>query len=82
MFTTILIWIVFGIISGSLTGLVIMKRGFDVLGDLFIGSLGGVGSGMVLGLLGMAATNWPVHIIGSLVGGIILVSLIRPARRF
>lgn len=81
MFMTIFIWIVGGLISGSLTGLVIMKRGFDVLGDLFIGSLGGIGGGMTLGLLGLAPANWMIHSIGAVVGGIILVSLIRPARR-
>jgi uncharacterized membrane protein YeaQ/YmgE (transglycosylase-associated protein family) len=81
MFITVLIWIVVGIVAGWLTGLVVKGRGFGLLGDLVIGLLGGVIGGLVFGLFGLAPTNWLGQILVSLVGGIILVVLIRLIRR-
>lgn len=81
MFVTVLIWIVVGIVAGWLTGLVVKGRGFGLLGDLVIGLLGGVIGGLVFGLFGLAPTNWLGQILVSLIGGIILVALIRLIRR-
>jgi uncharacterized membrane protein YeaQ/YmgE (transglycosylase-associated protein family) len=81
MLSTILIWVVVGIIAGWLTGLVVKGRGFGLLGDLVIGLLGGIIGGLVFGLVGLAPTSWLGQIVVSFVGGVILVALIRLIRR-
>lgn len=81
MLWTILIWIVVGIVAGWLTGLVVKGRGFGLLGDLVVGLLGGVVGGLVFGQFGLAPTNWLGQVFVSLIGGIILVGLIRLLRR-
>lgn len=45
----ILVWIISGIIAGWLTGLVVLRRGLGLLGDLIIGLLGGlIGGGCLV----------------------------------
>ena len=77
----ILIWIISGIIAGWLTGLVVRGRGFGLLGDLVIGLFGGLIGGWLFGALGITATSWIGEILAAVVGGVILVAIIRALRR-
>lgn len=77
----ILAWLISGIIAGWLTGLVVRGRGFGLLGDLVIGLIGGLIGGWVFRLLGIAATSWIGEIIAAVVGGVVLVAIIRTLRR-
>jgi uncharacterized membrane protein YeaQ/YmgE (transglycosylase-associated protein family) len=77
----IVIWIVSGIIAGWLTGLVVKGRGYGMIGDLVIGLLGGVLGGWLLGFVGLSATNWLGQIVVSVIGGVVLVAIIRALRR-
>ena len=77
----ILVWIISGIVAGWLTGLIVRGRGFGLLGDLVIGLLGGLLGGWLFGLLGIATVSWVGEIIAAVVGGILLVALIRALRR-
>lgn len=77
----ILVWLISGIIAGWLTGLVVRGRGFGLLGDLVIGLVGGLIGGWLFGQLGIAAVSWIGEIIAAVVGGVILVAIIRAIRR-
>jgi uncharacterized membrane protein YeaQ/YmgE (transglycosylase-associated protein family) len=77
----ILIWIISGIIAGWLTGLIVRGRGFGLVGDLIIGLLGGLIGGWLFGLLGIAATSWVGEILAAVLGGVVLVAVIRTLRR-
>lgn len=77
----ILIWLISGIIAGWLTGLIVRGEGFGLIGDLIIGLLGGLIGGWLFGLLGIVATGWIGEIVAAVVGGVVLVAVVRTLRR-
>jgi len=77
----ILIWLISGIIAGWLTGLIVRGEGFGLIGDLIIGLLGGLIGGWLFGLLGIVATGWIGEIVAAVVGGVVLVAVVRTLQR-
>lgn len=77
----ILVWLISGIIAGWLTGLVVRGRGFGLVGDLVVGLVGGLIGGWLFGQLGIATVSWIGEIIAAVVGGVILVAIVRVLRR-
>ncbi len=77
----ILLWLISGIIAGWLTGLIMKGGGFGVIGDLVVGLLGGLIGGFLAGLLGIEPANWVGQILIAVVGGVVLVALLRLIRR-
>lgn len=75
------IWIIGGIIAGWLTGLIMKGKGFGLIGDLIVGLVGGLLGGWLAGLVGIAPTNWIGQIIVAVVGGVILVAIVRAIRK-
>ena len=76
-----LLWIISGVVAGWLTGLVMKGRGYGLLGNLVIGLLGGIIGGWLFSLFGLAATGWLGEIVVALVGGVVLVVIVRFLRR-
>ena len=76
-----LVWIIGGIVAGWLTGLIMKGKGFGLIGDLVIGLLGGLLGGWLAGLVGLGASGWIGQIILAVVGGVILVAIIRAIRK-
>jgi uncharacterized membrane protein YeaQ/YmgE (transglycosylase-associated protein family) len=76
-----LIWIVGGIVAGWLTGLIMEGKGFGLLGDLVVGLLGGLLGGWLAGLVGLDARGWIGQILVSIIGGVILVAVVRSVLR-
>jgi uncharacterized membrane protein YeaQ/YmgE (transglycosylase-associated protein family) len=77
----ILLWIISGIIAGWLTGVVMKGGGYGLVGDLVIGLLGGLIGGFLAGVFGIEPTNWVGQILVAVVGGIVLVALLRMFNR-
>lgn len=76
-----IIWIISGIIAGWLTGLVVRGRGFGLVGDLIIGILGGILGGWLFLFFGLIVIGIIGNIIAAVIGGIVLVAIIRTLRR-
>jgi len=68
-------------VAGWLTGLVMKGRGYGLLGNLAIGLLGGIIGGWLFSLFGLAARGWLGEIVVALVGGVVLVVIVRFLRR-
>ena len=77
----ILIWIISGIVAGWLTGLIMKGKGYGILGDLVLGTLGGVLGGWIFGQIGLSTTNWIGNVGVAVIGGVILVVILRVLRR-
>lgn len=73
----ILLWLISGIIAGWLTGVIMKGGGFGVIGDLVVGLLGGLIGGFLASLVGIEAANWVGQILIAVVGGVVLVALLR-----
>ena len=73
----ILLWLISGIIAGWFTGIIMKGGGFGMIGDLAVGLLGGVIGGFLAGLVGIEPTNWVGQIVVAVVGGVVLVAILR-----
>ena len=78
---SILIWIICGIIAGWLTGLIMKGGGYGLLGDLIVGLIGGLIGGFLAGLFGVAPTNLIGQILVAVLGGVVLVAILRMFNR-
>ena len=76
-----IVWIIGGIIAGWLTGVIMKGKGFGLFGDLAIGLLGGLLGGWLARLVGLGASGWLGQIILSVIGGMILVAVVRAIQR-
>ena len=77
----ILLWLISGIIAGWLTGLIMKGGGYGLIGDLIVGLLGGLIGGWLAGVFGVEAANWIEQILVAVVGGVVLVAILRMIRR-
>jgi uncharacterized membrane protein YeaQ/YmgE (transglycosylase-associated protein family) len=76
-----LVWIIVGVIAGWLTGLIVKRRGFGLIGDLIMGLLGGLIGGWLFRLVGWTANTRLGEIVVAVIGGVILVTIVRLLRR-
>ncbi len=74
--STIIWWLVIGLIAGSLAGLV-MRGGYGIVGDIIIGIVGAVIGGYLAGLLGLGASGFIGTLIIAFIGACILIALLR-----
>jgi uncharacterized membrane protein YeaQ/YmgE (transglycosylase-associated protein family) len=76
-----IVWIISGIVAGWLTGLLVRGRGFGLIGDLVIGLLGGLLGGWLFGVIGLYPGSWLGEILVAVLGGVVLVAIVRALRR-
>lgn len=76
------IWfILIGICAGWLAGQIMKGGGFGLLGDLVVGVIGAILGGFLFGLLGLSATGLLGNLITATVGSMVLIALLRLAKR-
>ena len=82
MSLTSLIWfLLIGLIAGWLAGKVMKGGGFGVVGDMIVGVIGALIGGWLFGQLGISAGGLIGAIITAFVGAVILIFLLRIIRR-
>ena len=82
MDATSLIWfLVIGLIAGWLAGQVMRGGGFGLIGDMIVGVIGAFLGGWLFGLLGISAGGLIGSLITAFVGAVILILLLRLIRR-
>ncbi|PYQ26908.1 MAG: GlsB/YeaQ/YmgE family stress response membrane protein [Acidobacteria bacterium] len=79
---TSLIWfLLIGLIAGWLAGQVMKGGGYGIIGDMIVGVIGALIGGWLFGQLGIAAGGLLGSIITAFVGAVILIFLLRVIRR-
>ena len=79
---TSLIWfLLVGLIAGWLAGKVMRGGGFGVIGDMIVGIIGALIGGWLFGVLGIGVGGLIGAIITAFVGAVILLALLRLIRR-
>ena len=82
MDATSLIWfLLIGLIAGWLAGQVMRGGGFGLIGDMIVGVIGAFLGGWLFGLLGIAAGGLIGSQITAFVGAVVLIFLLRLIRR-
>ena len=82
MDATSLIWfLLIGLIAGWLAGQVMRGGGFGLIGDMIVGVIGAFLGGWLFGLMGIAAGGLIGSLITAFVGAVLLIFLLRVTRR-
>ena len=82
MSLTSLIWfLLIGLIAGWLAGKVVRGGGYGVVGDMIVGVIGAILGGWLFGVLGIAAGGLIGAIVTAFVGAVILILILRAIKR-
>ncbi len=82
MGATSLIWfLIIGLVAGWLAGRVMRGGGYGIVGDLIVGIIGALLGGWLFGLLGIGVGGLIGSLITAFVGAVILIWLLRVIRR-
>ena len=70
-------WLIVGLIAGALAGLVMRGGGYGIVGDIIVGIIGAIIGGWLFSLLGIGAGGLIGSIIVAFVGACILIAILR-----
>ncbi len=80
--TSLVIFLLIGLVAGWLAGMIVKGGGFGLIGDMIIGVVGAFLGGYLFGLAGISAGGGLVgSIITALVGAIVLIFIVRLIKR-
>lgn len=80
--TSLVIFLLIGLVAGWLAGMIMKGGGFGLIGDMIIGVVGAFLGGYLFGLAGISAGGGLVgSIITALVGAIVLIFIVRLIKR-
>lgn len=80
--TSLLWWIVIGLIAGFLASVIVRGTGYGVIGDIIAGIVGAFIGGWLFGVLGISAGGGLLgSIIVALIGAIIFILILRAIAR-
>ncbi len=75
--STVIWWLVVGLIAGFLASVVMRGGGYGIVGDIVIGIVGALLGGFLAGLLGIGASGFVGTIIIAFIGACILIAILR-----
>lgn len=76
--STVIWWLIVGLIAGFLAGVVMRGDGFGIVGDIIAGIVGAFIGGWLFGLLGLSAGGGVIgSIIVAFIGACILIAILR-----
>lgn len=75
--STIIWWLVVGLIAGALAGLVMRGGGYGIVGDIVVGLIGALIGGFLASLVGLGSGGIIGSIIIAFVGACILIAILR-----
>ncbi len=75
--SSIVWWLLVGLIAGALAGLVMRGGGYGIVGDIIVGLVGALVGGFVAGLLGLGSSGLIGSIIIAFIGACIFIAILR-----
>ncbi len=79
--TTIIWWLIVGLIAGFLASLVMRGGGYGIVGDIVVGLVGAFIGGFLASVLGLGVSGLVGTIIVAFIGACILIFLLRLVTR-
>ncbi len=77
----IIIWLVIGAVAGWLAGQIVKGGGFGLVGDIIVGIIGSVIGGWIFGSYVVGVSGVGGAIIGSTIGAVVLLFILKIIRR-
>ena len=75
--STVIWWLLVGLIAGFLASVVMRGGGYGVLGDIIVGIVGAFLGGFLASLLGLGASGFIGTVIIAFIGACILIAILR-----
>ncbi len=75
--TSLIAWVVIGLIAGWIAGLISRGRGFGCLGNIILGLIGAVLGGWIFSKLGIFGGGTIYSLAAATVGAVVLVAIAR-----
>jgi uncharacterized membrane protein YeaQ/YmgE (transglycosylase-associated protein family) len=75
--TTVLWWLVVGLIAGFLASAVMRGGGYGVVGDIIVGIIGAFIGGFLMSLLGIGGSGILWTVIVAFIGACVLIAILR-----
>ena len=79
--TSVLWWLVVGLVAGFLASLVMRGGGYGIVGDIIIGLVGAFIGGFLASLVGLGSSGLIGTIIIAFIGACILIAILRLVSR-
>ena len=79
--TTVLWWLVVGLVAGFLASLVMRGGGYGIVGDIIVGLVGAFIGGFLASLVGLGSSGLIGTIIIAFIGACILIAILRLVSR-
>ncbi len=79
--TTVLWWLIVGLIAGFLASLVMRGGGYGIVGDIVVGLVGAFIGGFLASLVGLGSSGLIGTIIIAFIGACILIAVLRLVSR-
>jgi len=75
--STVIWWLIVGLIAGFLASLVMRGGGYGIVGDIIVGIVGAFIGGWLFSLIGIGSGGFIGSIIIAFIGACILIALLR-----
>ena len=75
--TTVLWWLLIGLIAGALASAVMRGGGYGIVGDIVVGLIGAFIGGFLMSLLGLGSSGFVGTLIVAFIGACLLIALLR-----
>ena len=75
--STVVWWLLVGLIAGFLASVVMRGGGYGILGDIIVGIVGAFLGGFLASLLGLGASGFIGTVIIAFIGACILIAILR-----
>ncbi len=79
--TSLILFLVIGLVAGWLASVIVKGGGYGLVGDLIVGVIGAFLGGWLFGLLGINLGGLIGQLITALIGAIVLIFLLRLIKR-
>jgi uncharacterized membrane protein YeaQ/YmgE (transglycosylase-associated protein family) len=73
----IISWLISGLMAGWLAGQVMKGGGYGIVGDIFVGLIGGALGGILFGLFISGAAGFWSSVLAAFLGACVLIALLR-----
>jgi uncharacterized membrane protein YeaQ/YmgE (transglycosylase-associated protein family) len=74
-------WLLVGLIAGLLASLVMRGGGYGIIGDIVVGLVGALVGGFLAGLLGIGSSGFIGTVLIAFVGACIFIAILRAVSR-
>src|SRR5690242_21698351 len=75
--STVIWWLLVGLIAGFLASVVMRGGGYGIVGDIIVGIIGALIGGFLASLLGLGASGFIGTVIVAFIGACILIAILR-----